>query len=119
ELHRAPQPGSFELPLAPRLVDLIVAAGGLTDTATHHYTGFIQRQDRQIELRVQDALLYRDVNANLLLERGDFVTIKQVPLLNVVVQGKVRKPGSVPVPPGAGVLEAIVQAGGLSAAVGQ
>lgn len=117
ELHRAPVPNAPELPLKPRLSDLIVAVGGFINNdklLNGRISGFVQRGHDKIELRVSDAINFKDETANIELKPNDFVTFSVELPLSVNVLGLVRVQGNYRVRPGSGVLDAITIAGGLA-----
>lgn len=83
------------------------------------FTGFLVRRDAQgqeqkIPLQVQEALRNPGSAADVALRSGDFVSIEAIPPLDVYVNGLVNNSGKFKMARGAGVLEAITQAGGLS-----
>jgi protein involved in polysaccharide export with SLBB domain len=118
EMYRSPRPAQYELSLKPRLNDAIIAAGGVSGgQGSSVITGFLQRGMKKIDLRVQDALESKDPTANIILQPGDFLTVRVVPPMNVYVQGYAKSPGRISVRQGIGVLEAIAQAGGLTRSI--
>lgn len=81
------------------------------------YNGFLQRGGRRVELNVEDAL--RDIGGvyNIPLQGGDFITIEAVlppAPIKVFVSGSVGRVGSLQVPPGTRLLQALAEAGGLT-----
>jgi polysaccharide biosynthesis/export protein len=138
ELRRTPRFGN-ELSLTPRLLDVIIAAGGVqvpqntgaTDTEIvpvegvelSRFTGTITRQGQSIALSVGEALTAKDANdnpANVPILPGDFVSVKYVPpkpvtMLTVFVEGTAaRQPGTYTVAEGTRTLDVMARAGGLS-----
>ncbi|MDF2440856.1 MAG: polysaccharide biosynthesis/export protein, partial [Abditibacteriota bacterium] len=126
EMRRAPRASFHELPLQPRVMDALVAAGGVSDgggangqTGSGLLTGYIRRKNQRIELRMQDALQLKDPAANIALQDGDYVVFEVQPLLSVFVSGEVRSPGALQVQQGSDVLQVLSQAGGLALPVDQ
>jgi len=82
-----------------------------------HFTGFLQRDGRRVELNVEEAL--RDVGGvyNIPLRPGDFITIEAVlppaPIM-VRVSGFVGRVGPLQVAPGTRLLQVLTDAGGLT-----
>ena len=116
DLRKAPSANEAELPLKPRLSDLVAAVGGFINNdklLNGPVTGFVQRGEQRIELRVSDAIDFKDEAANIPLKAGDFVTFAVQLPLPINVLGLVRTPGVHRVPPGSGVLEATTSANGI------
>ena len=121
ELKRAPQPNAFQLGMQPRLSDALIASGGLKSDTTGDasaamgaYTGFILRQNQKIPIQVMAAIGFEEGAANPELKPDDLVSIAAVPPISIYVDGLVKTPGSIQLTPGAGVVEAIYKAGGLT-----
>lgn len=122
EMRRAPRAAYYELPAQPRVADAVVAAGGVayvagTGTsaiASGRVSGYIQRKDRKIDLRMQEILESGEPSTNVLLQAGDFLTIRVDPPMSVFVSGFVRGPGAIQVQPGSDIMQTLAQAGGLS-----
>jgi protein involved in polysaccharide export with SLBB domain len=133
ELHYSPSPNAYELPLQPRLSDAVVAAGGLqrvgaavltaTETVngaesapdTEQYEGTVTRKNQKITLNVAEALRNPNSAANIRLLPNDFVSLRAIPPLNIVIDGNtfVQRSGSLQVSRGSRVFDVIAQAGGL------
>ena len=107
------RPDIYPLRRAPRLLDALVAAGGLKTTARAS-RGFVLRGGEKIPLDLQAAVDYENPQANLALLPGDLVSIESIPALKVSVDGFVKTPGNFNLESGSGVIQAIAQAGGLT-----
>ena len=121
ELKRAPRPNSFELGIQPRLSDALIASGGLKSetpgdeaAANSAYTGYILRNNQKIPIQVAAAISFEEGAANPELQPDDIVRVAIVPPVIIYVDGLVKNPGSTQLTPGAGVIEAVYKAGGLT-----
>ncbi len=108
------KPEVYPLRRARRLLDVLVAAGGLKQPTTQS-SGFLLRRGQRIPLDLTGAMQYTDYRANIALMPGDLISVEAIPALNVTVNGLVKNPGNYPLPAGSGVLQAIAQAGGQTA----
>lgn len=96
------------------------ASGGVSSTgfaSSVRFTGFLQRGGRRVPLNVEEAL--RDIGGiyNIPLQPGDFITVEAAlppAPIKVFVSGFVGRVGSLQVPPGTRLLQAIAEAGGLT-----
>jgi len=105
--------GVYELRDTPRLLDAIVAAGGLRQRADMT-SAFLLRRGKRIDLNLENAIEQKDEAANIALQAGDFLTVSATPPVTVSVDGFVRNPGNFSFPKSARVIQAIAQAGGLT-----
>lgn len=112
------KPDIYPLRRAPRLLDALVAAGGLKTRASES-RGFVLRGGEKLPLDLQAAIDYEKPEANLALLAGDLVTIEAIPALKVAVDGFVKTPGNFDLQSGSGVIQAIAQAGGLTTTADQ
>ena len=105
------KPDTYPLRRARRLLDVLVAAGGLKQISSQS-RGFLLRRGQRVALDLPAAMQYTDFRANIALQPGDLIAIEAVQPLQITVNGLVKNPGNYPLPPGSGVLQAIAQAGG-------
>ena len=109
------KPDSYSWLGASTLVDAVNKGGGLRQPA-RDTQGFITRDGRRIEVRLQEALESQDPTANTALRPGDVLTVEAIPALRIGVIGQAAtKPGLYEVRRGDGVLDAILKAGGPNA----
>lgn len=106
--------GRFPLRQARRLLDALTLAGGTTqNTERTRVTLFRDGQEQALDLA--QAELQNTPQFNVSLQSGDFLLVKSVPLLQVTVTGPfVRNSGNYQLAPGAGVAQAVAQAGGAT-----
>lgn len=122
---RVKVPGKYPLEPGMRLVDLLRAGGGLSESAyggqaelTRYTIG--EDDTRTAELIEIDlrAALAGDPTANIPLQPFDFVVIKEVPLWaaqeQVEIGGEVRFPGRYPIHRGETLRSLLQRAGGLT-----
>ncbi len=105
------KPDIYPLRRARRLLDVLVAAGGLKQPSGQS-RGFLLRRGQRIPLDLPGAMQYTDYRANIALLPGDLVAVEAIQALQITVNGLVKNPGNYPLPAGSGVLQAIAQAGG-------
>jgi protein involved in polysaccharide export with SLBB domain len=105
------KPDVYPLRRGKRLLDVLVAAGGLKQTS-QNTRGYLLRKGQKTPLDLPAAMQYSDYKANIALMSGDLVMLEAIAPLNITVNGLVRNPGNYPLPEGSGVLQAIAQAGG-------
>lgn len=132
EMHKTPNTATDakQIPLTPRLSDLLVAAGlpqaALDSGQIPVFKGTLLRQAKvsgksttaTIPLDVQAALGKRDKVADIVLQPSDVLTVEAqrppAPIKFFVNgNGQIKTPGGYELPEGSGVLAAIAQAGGL------
>lgn len=109
------KPDVYALRRARRLLDVLVAAGGLKQPSNQS-RGFLLRRGQRIPLDLPGAMQYTDYRANIALLPGDLIAVEAIQNLQITVNGLVKNPGNYPLPPGSGVLQAIAQAGGQTVA---
>jgi len=106
-------PGAVALPRGARVLDAIASAGGVTEFASLDEAQIIRSTQAVIPLNLQ-AILKGDQQANVELQPGDVIVIPRDRTNLVFVAGQVNKPGLVPLRQAPSLLEALVQAGGLT-----
>jgi len=122
------RPGRYPLTNDMRISDLIRAAGGLkqsADTRTADLTHYYWADDTQVSGK-QDQILLADAlasgsDANLALNNGDVLAVKQLPGWNdvgtsITIRGEVVHPGGYGIRPGERLSSILVRAGGFGPA---
>jgi len=95
------------------VLDMLVAAGGLTRTADTCVASLIHKTGgEKISVRLTD-LLAGDQKADIQLLDGDLLTIDARPTISVFVAGEVETPGLYELPPGATTSQALAAAHGI------
>ncbi len=113
------RPGVYPVLGRQSLLEVIWAAGGLSDRASPDQKILVLRQGetgqaQRIEVDAQGLLNEGDLSANVSLEPGDRVVVPKAQQFTVYVSGAVRRPGPVEFSSASGltVLQAITLAGG-------
>jgi polysaccharide biosynthesis/export protein len=111
-------PGAYPLTTGMNAQDLIMLAGGLTESALGTQ-GEITRYD--ISQSMERVVMHVAVDLNdprVALQPGDTLQIKQVPLWKnketVTIQGEVMFPGTYSILPGETLMDVLTRAGGLT-----
>ncbi len=120
------RPGRYPLTADMRITDLILAAGGLkqsADTKTADLTHYYWKDDKQVtgkheQIMLADARLPNS-ESNSALNNGDVLAIKQVPGWNdlgasISIRGEVVHPGSYGIHPGEKLSSVLLRAGGFA-----
>lgn len=108
------KPDTYSWQRASTVLDAVYSAGGLKQ-APRDTRAYIVRHGRKIDVRVEEALDFKNPKDNLALRPGDVLTVEAIPPLHVAVLGAMaRTPGYYEVRRGEGVLEAILKAGGTT-----
>ena len=110
---RAKNTGEFKVMPGTELLQLLTTAGGLTAPADE-VVGSVRRGAQIIPVDLSALMLSGDSESNLTLQEGDYVQLRAPESLSVSVFGSVKEAGRVDVKPGSTVLEALLDAGGLS-----
>jgi polysaccharide export outer membrane protein len=113
-LGQVARPGTYELPPAGTLLDLISAAGGITELAAVGQAQLI-RDNRQVQALDLDAVLKGNERANLTLQDRDVVVVPENLNDVVYVIGEVQKPGAYRLRQPMTLLDLLVMAGGMTA----
>lgn len=122
------RPGRYPLTNDMRISDLIRAAGGLkqsADTRTADLTHYYWKDDKQVSGK-QDQILLAEAlasgsDANLALNNGDVLAVKQLPGWNdvgasITIRGEVVHPGTYGIRPGERLSSILSRAGGFGPA---
>ena len=109
----AAKTGSFQLAPDTGVLELL-ALGGPLSRAPGDLRASIRRGDASIPLDLPALLLSSDSGANVRLQNGDIVQLREPETLSVSVAGQVARPGPVKVRPGATILNALLAAGGVA-----
>ncbi len=115
------RPGIYPVLGRQSLLEVIWAAGGLSDLASPDQKILVLRQEgtgeaERMEVDAQGLLNEGDLTLNVSLQPGDRVVVPKAQKLTVYVSGAVRRPGPVEFNSASGltVLQAITLAGGPS-----
>jgi len=108
----ASRPNLYLLAPETKVFDLLTQAGGLTRTP-RETVGSVRRGGQTLPLDLVALFTSNDASANLPLHDGDIVQLDAPETLEVQVAGQVEKPGPIQVKPGATILDALTQAGGV------
>lgn len=108
--------GRYPLKTKTTVLDLILEAGGSTPEAQLNEVQLI-RSDRTYGLNIQKALNTGNNEQNVVLQGDDIVIVRGTNLRSkkVVILGEVKSPNVYMFPQNARILEAVSQAGGLTA----
>ncbi len=108
--------GSFQVQPGTSLLELLTSEGGPT-TAPSEINASVRRtkggQDKTIPFDLSKLLLSSDSADNLTLQDGDMVQLSSPETMTVTVSGAVKTQGAINVKPGATVLQALLNAGGI------
>jgi len=107
------RPNTYLLAPQTSVLELLTQAGGLTRPAGDILAS-VRRGNQLLPLDLSALLLSSDASANLALQDGDYVQLRAPETLEIQVAGQVAKPGAIQVKPGATILDALTQAGGLA-----
>lgn len=105
--------GSFSMPPGSGVLELLTSAGGLT-RAPSEIIASVRRGAQILPLDLSALLLSSQSGANLPLQNGDIVQLREPDVIEIQVAGRVAKPGPLRLKPGATLLEALLASGGLS-----
>lgn len=105
------QPGTRALDGTVRLLDAIVASGGLTDRADRSRVTLSRKDQKQSTLIDLDQVLAGDSSVNVTIQPGDLLSVGARSIIQV--GGEVRTPGAQLLRNGGTLMEAILQAGGF------
>ncbi|RYX82723.1 hypothetical protein EON83_18060 [bacterium] len=109
----ATKTGSFQLAPGAGVLELLTLAGPLT-RAPGDLRAAVRRGDQTLPLDVPALLLSSDSSANVRLQNGDIVQLREPETLSVSVAGEVVRPGPIRIKPGGTIFEALLGAGGIS-----
>lgn len=108
--------GSFQVQPGTGVLELITTAGGLTK-APNDIIASVRRGGQTLPLDLLALLLSSDSAANIKLESGDFVQLREPETIEIQVAGRVAKPGPQRLKPGSTILDALLASGGLAVPV--
>ncbi|BCM90915.1 hypothetical protein IAD21_02778 [Abditibacteriota bacterium] len=109
----ATKTGSFQLAPGSGVLELLTLAGPLT-RAPGDLKAAVRRGDQTLPLDLPALLLSSESSANVRLQNGDIVQLREPETVGVSVAGEVVRPGSVRLRPGATIFDALLSAGGVS-----
>lgn len=110
------RPTLYQLAPGTPILELLTQAGGLT-RAPGDIVASVRRGNQTLPLDLAALFTSSDSSANLALRDGDFVQLRAPETLEVQVAGQVAKPGPIQVKPGATILDALTQVGGVSSSL--
>lgn len=107
------RPGSYDLPPGARLLDLLSAAGGATESALLKEAQLVRPGAAPVTVDLEQ-LLAGDPAVNVILQGGETLVVRE-DLVNLVnVLGEVARPGRYRLKGEMRVLDALLVAGGLT-----
>jgi len=106
-------PGPLKLPVGSGVLDAIVKSNGLTRPADK-VVASIWRSGKTLPLDLSRAWQTDDPRANPPLEDKDVVQLNEPQSIQVQLTGNVGKPAAIRLPLNASMMDAMVQAGGLT-----
>ncbi|MDB5244081.1 MAG: ClpX, ATPase regulatory subunit [Spirosoma sp.] len=109
----ATKTGSFQLAPGAGVLELLTLAGPLT-RAAGDLKASVRRGDQTLPLDLPALLLSSESSANVRLQNGDIVQLREPETVGVSVAGQVVRPGAVRLRPGGTIFEALLAAGGIS-----
>lgn len=112
-LGQVTRPGAYDLPLGTRLLDLIAAGGGLTDTASLKEAQLLRPGQRPVVVDLTRAIA-GDPAANVWLAGGETLVVSEDLTGYVIVQGEVVRPGRYRLKGDMRVIDVLALAGGLT-----
>lgn len=108
------QAGIFDLKAGWRITEALAAAGGLSMSAQDCRLTLLRAVDgKQIDVSITEVMA-ANPEANIFLASGDVLTAEVIERLPVYVSGAVKSAGAFEMRVGAGVTEALGEAGGLA-----
>jgi polysaccharide biosynthesis/export protein len=112
-LGQVAKPGAYDLPLGTRLLDLIAAGGGLTDTAALKEAQLLRPGRPPVVVDLTRAIA-GDAVANVSLAGGETLVVPEDLTGYVIVQGEVVRPGRYRLKGEMRVIDVLALAGGLT-----
>jgi len=106
-------PGRYRLKGQMRVLDGILAAGGLTDKASVSQARLVRASGESEPLHLDSILVNQDMSWNVVLQPGDTLLIPEETADKIYVLGDVNHPGVFQLKGDVSVLQAIAMAGGV------
>ena len=107
--------GSYQLAPGAGVLELLTLAGPITRSPNDLRAAIRRRNGNEtIPLDLPALLQSSESGANVQLQNGDIVQLREPETLGVLVAGQVTRPGQVKVRPGATIFEALSAAGGVA-----
>ncbi len=106
------RPGQYRLRGEMRVLDVLLLAGGLKDTASLAQSTLVRRSGEREPLRLDRLLLRQEMDANVIVRPGDTLIIPLETNNKFFVLGDVRAPGQFVMRGSVTLLEAVAMAGG-------
>lgn len=107
------RPGALQIERGSKVFQAITQAGGLTQPI-EKIDASLRRGNEIMLLDLNAVMLDADAQANIQLQAGDVLQLREPPIIRVHAAGSFARPGALRLSPNANLLEAIQQAGGLS-----
>jgi polysaccharide export outer membrane protein len=106
------RPGQYRLRGEMRVLDVLLLAGGLKDSASLNQATLIRRSGEREPLRLDRLLLRQEMDLNVIIRPGDTLIIPLETHNKFYVLGDVRSPGQFVIRGDVTLLEAVAMAGG-------
>ncbi|HEV8352616.1 MAG TPA: SLBB domain-containing protein [bacterium] len=106
------RPGQYRLRGEMRVLDVLLLAGGLKDTASLNQSTLVRRSGEREPLRLDRLLLRQEMEQNVIIRPGDTLIIPLETNNKFFVLGDVRSPGQFVIRGAVTLLEAVAMAGG-------
>jgi len=108
-------PGTYPAGSQTRLVDILIAAGGLTEKADRQQVSVVGRDGQPVQVDAEQALAHPESEANLLVAEVSLIMVgTDTRRYEVGVFGEVANPQALPVKDSLPLASALTQAGGLA-----
>ncbi len=108
------RPGSYEVSSVATAFNALFLAGGPEETGSFRHIEILRGGDRVGTLDLYDYLVYGDASADVRLESGDRLFVPPA-LIQVDVEGEVRRPARFELRPGEGLRDLLIFTGGPTA----
>ena len=112
-LGQVARPGAYDLPLGTRLLDLVAAGGGLTDTASLKGAQLLRPGQPPVTVDLTRAIA-GDAAVNVSLAGGETLVVPEDLTGYVIVQGEVVRPGRYRLKGDMRLIDLLALAGGLT-----
>ena len=107
------QSGAQSVKEGTTVLELLASVGGPTK-APDEIVANVRRGNQLLPVDLKRLLLSSDSRANLTLQNGDILQLRDPDSVSVRVAGEVAKPGTVRLKTGSTIFEAILESGGLA-----
>ncbi len=107
------QPGDFTVSAANGIINVIAAAGGMTDNGSVRKIKLIKRTGEEVVFDLYELFTNPQYQKNFSLNNGDFIVVPAAQML-ASIEGPVSRPHTYEILDGDGLFDLIEYAGGLS-----